>query len=352
MAKKKRNKKDAEYWRLRALALEAASYETAEQYLKRLEELYTETTLNIQKDIAFWYLRFAKNNKVPFSEAKRMLTSKELKEFQWNVQKYIEYGKNQNLNSLYRKELENISCRVHISRLESLQTQLKHHIEKLYGEEIKGITELLNGVYEEGFYNTSFEISKGLGIGVDLHKYNEAEIEDIIKKPWSADGKNFSERLWGRKKQLLNDLVEKDLPNALIRGESNEKIVERWANKLNADRKAVGRVVRTERAYINSRSALDSYKKIGVEKYQILATLDMRTSDICRDMDLDVFNLSEYDVGVTAPPFHPNCRTTTVPYFEDDFTKDETRAARDENGNTYYVPADMKYEEWYEKYVK
>ena len=351
MAKKKRNKKDAEYWRLRALALEAASYETAEQYLKRLEELYTETTLNIQKDIAFWYLRFAKNNKVPFSEAKRMLTSKELKEFQWNVQKYIEYGKNQNLNSLYRKELENISCRVHISRLESLQTQLKHHIEKLYGEEIKGITELLNGVYEEGFYNTSFEISKGLGIGVDLHKYNEAEIEDIIKKPWSADGKNFSERLWGRKKQLLNDLVEKDLPNALIRGESNEKIVERWTKKLEADRKAVGRVVRTERAYINSRSALDSYKKMGVEKYQILATLDMKTSDICRDMDLDVFKLSEYDVGVTAPPFHPNCRTTTVPYFED-FTENEKRTAKDDNGNTYYVPADMKYEEWYEKYVK
>lgn len=348
----KKNKNDAEYWRLRALALEAASYETAEEYLKRLEELYTETTINIQKDIAFWYLRFAKNNRVPFSEAKRMLNAGELKEFQWDVKKYIQYGKNQNLNSLYRKELENISCRVHISRLESLQTQLKHHVEKLYGEEIKGITDLLEGVYEEGMYKTSFEISKGLGIGVDLHKYNEKEIEDIIKKPWSADGKNFSERLWGRKTQMLNDLVDKDLPNALIRGESNDKIVERWNKKLQSDRKAVERIVRTERAYINSRSTLDSYKKMGVKKYQILATLDLRTSDICREMDLKVFKVSEYQIGVTAPVFHPNCRTTTVPYFED-FTEDEKRAMRDAEDNSYKkVPANMTYEEWYEKYVK
>lgn len=348
---KKRNRKDAEYWRLRALALEASSYEKAEQYLKKLRELYDETTLNIQKDIAFWYLRFAKNNKISLAEAKKMLTKGELKEFKWNVQQYIEYGKNHNLNSNYRKELENISCMVHISRLKSLQTQLRYHIEKLYGEEIKGVYELLDDVLEDSTYKTSFEISKGLGIGVDLHRYNESEIEDILNKPWTADGRNFSDRLWGRKKQLLNELVEKDLPNSLIRGESSEKIIDRWAKKLNADRKNVERVVHTERAYINSRATHDSYKNMGVEKYQILATLDFKTSDICIDMDLDVFKTKDYEIGVTAPPFHPRCRTTTVPYF-DDFTGDEKRAARDENGDIYYVPDDMKYEEWYEKYVK
>ncbi|WP_317076700.1 minor capsid protein, partial [Clostridium neonatale] len=167
------------------------------------------------------------------------------------------------------------------------------------------------------------------------------------------------ERLWGRKQQLVADLVEKDLPQALIRGESNNKIIERWAEKLESDRKAVERVVQTERAYVNSRAALESYKKLGVKKYQILATLDLKTSNICREMDHKgrgkdepFFYLDEYKIGLTAPPFHCNCRTTTVPYF-DDFTEDEKRASRNTETNGYKkVPADMTYGEWKKKYVK
>ena len=70
-----------------------------------------------------------------------------------------------------------------------------------------------------------------------------------------------------------------------------------------------------------------------------------------RNKDEPFFYLDEYKVGLTAPPFHCNCRTTTVPYF-DDFTEDEKRAMRDEEGKSKKVPADMTYDEWYKKYVK
>ena len=90
--------------------------------------------------------------------------------------------------------------------------------------------------------------------------------------------------------------------------------------------------------------------ELGVDEYEILATLDNRTSEICRHMDGKVFKTSDLQVGINHPPFHCRCRTTSVPYF-DEFTKDETRAARDENGKYYTVPADMKYPEWKSKYV-
>ena len=77
----------------------------------------------------------------------------------------------------------------------------------------------------------------------------------------------------------------------------------------------------------------------------------MKTSDICQEMDGKVFNVSEARVGENSPPFHPNCRTAIIPHFDDEFTEDEMRAARDEDGQTYYVPADMKYPEWREKFV-
>ena len=60
--------------------------------------------------------------------------------------------------------------------------------------------------------------------------------------------------------------------------------------------------------------------------------------------------MSEYQVGVTAPPFHPWCRGTTAPYYED--MKDVgDRFARDGEGKGYSVPRDMKFTDWKEKYV-
>lgn len=348
-----------EYWQKRSLELENAAYKDSEQYKKDLEQLHKETLEQIQKDIAYWYLRFAKKNKITYAEAQRILNANELEEFHWTVQQYIKYGQSKILSDAWRKELENASIKVHVTRLESLQFQMQHHLEKEYAKRITDISHLLKSGLEDDIYKNAYEIEKGLNIGVDLHKYNESEIDDMLKKPWTTDGKVFSERLWGRKQQLVADLVEKDLPQALIRGESNNKIIERWAEKLESDRKAVERVVQTERAYVNSRAALESYKKLGVKKYQILATLDLKTSNICREMDHKgrnkdepFFYLDEYKVGLTAPPFHCNCRTTTVPYF-DDFTEDEKRAARNPQTNAYNkVPADMTYDEWKKKYVK
>ncbi|MFQ8776858.1 MAG: hypothetical protein ACLR78_04765 [Roseburia sp.] len=30
--------------------------------------------------------------------------------------------------------------------------------------------------------------------------------------------------------------------------------------------------------------------------------------------------MKDYKIGVTVPPFHPNCRGCTCPYFNDEFT--------------------------------
>ena len=91
---------------------------------------------------------------------------------------------------------------------------------------------------------------------------------------------------------------------------------------------------------------------MGVEQYRILATLDSYTSEICQEMDGKVYPMKDYEPGVSAPPFHCWCRTTTVPHFGDEFDFVGERAARGEDGKTYYVPADMKYEDWKKAFVE
>ncbi|MEG2323494.1 MAG: hypothetical protein RSB80_03930 [Anaerovoracaceae bacterium] len=62
--------------------------------------------------------------------------------------------------------------------------------------------------------------------------------------------------------------------------------------------------------------------------------------------------VKDFAEGVTAPPFHPRCRTTTMPAVDDEWMEGTTRIARGADGKTYSVPADMKYEDWKKKFAK
>lgn len=105
----------------------------------------------------------------------------------------------------------------------------------------------------------------------------------------------------------------------------------------------------TESAFFASASQKDCFSALGVKEYEIVATLDSHTSYICISLDHKVFKMSDYKPGITAPPFHCWCRSCTAPHFADN--DDGMRAARGNNGKTYYVPANMKYPEWKAKYV-
>ena len=92
-------------------------------------------------------------------------------------------------------------------------------------------------------------------------------------------------------------------------------------------------------------------KDLGCEKYEVIATLDDRTSSICRSMDSKVFDMKDYQVGVTAPPFHVNCRTVTAPYYDKIDGDINLRASRTEDDD--YKLVDVKdYQDWYDRYVE
>ena len=90
----------------------------------------------------------------------------------------------------------------------------------------------------------------------------------------------------------------------------------------------------------------------GVEKYEILATLDSKTCGICGNLDGEVFLAEEAVTGKNMPPFHCFCRCTDVPHYDDEDLADQTRAARDpETGKTYEVAGDMTWKEWKQQFL-
>ena len=140
------------------------------------------------------------------------------------------------------------------------------------------------------------------------------------------------------------------MTQGFIRGDSLEAITKRITAKMNVSKSNVKRLVRTESAAYRSKAQLKAFQDLEVEKYQVLATLDARTSDICQDMDGKVFDFKDYEIGTTAPPFHVNCRSVTIPYFDDE--EEGERAAKDlETGKTVYVSDKMTYKEWKQKFL-
>lgn len=91
----------------------------------------------------------------------------------------------------------------------------------------------------------------------------------------------------------------------------------------------------------------ENYMELGIDKYQILCTLDMKTCPICAKRDLKVFDMKDYEENVTAPPFHKNCRCTTIPFFDNEFNNIGQRVARNPVTNkTYYIPQNISYQKW------
>ena len=336
------------YWNDRFLAVNDKAVMTGMQFYKNAERMFKEAESKIQADMAIWYNRLAVNNKVSYQDAIKLLRKDELKEFHWKVEEYIKHGQESNMSQDWKKELENASAKYHITRLESLLFQMREHLNNLYDEYNRGLLDNFGNVYEEAYYRTAYEIDNRIGTGASFSRLDEKAIDRILNKPWANDGQNFSDRVWRDKTKLINTL-QTELTIGLIRGDTQEKIVRRFADKMDTSLTNAGRLIATESAYFASVGSLNSLKELGVKEYEYLATLDIKTSPMCRAMDGKIFKIEDFHPGITAPPLHCWCRSTIVPKMDDE--KGVERVARDPDGNREYVPSTMKYEEWYNKNV-
>ena len=337
------------YWQKRFEILEEQRNKIAKETVQSIIPSFNQAQAQIEKEIDAWYCRFAKNNEITLTEAKKLLNTKELKEFRWDVQEYIKYGRENAIDQKWMKELENASSRFHISRLEALKIRTQNAAERAFGNELDALDDMAARIYMNDYYHTAYEIQKGLGVGFDVSKIDQRKLDSIISKPWTMDKQTFSDRIWKSKTQLL-DSLHTELTQMCILGKDPDDTIKTITQRMNVSRSQAGRLVMTEAAYFGSVAQKDCFKDLDVEKYEIVATLDNRTSEVCQQMDGKVFDMKDFQAGVTAPPFHCWCRSCTVPWFEDN--NDGERAARDADGNTYYVPADMTYEEWANKFIK
>ena len=207
----------------------------------------------------------------------------------------------------------------------------------------------LSGVAQNQYYDGLYEAYKGVGMGQSFDLLTKSTIQALITNP--VMGETWITRNKANA-NLLNNQINQELRNGVIQGLSNNEIATRVAKKMGSGYEVAKRLVDTEIANTLNQSALLSYENSGiVEQFIFIATLDNRTSDICTDLDGQVFDLKDAVTGINVPPMHVRCRSTTSAYF-DYSAKGLTRMARDLSGNNFVVPGNMSVKDFKSIYVE
>ncbi|WP_438435416.1 minor capsid protein [Gorillibacterium sp. sgz500922] len=340
--------RSADYWAKRMEQLQESLLGRGDAFAADALREYDRALARISANVERWYGRLAANNEVSLADAKKLLTRGELKEFRWTVEEYIKRGRENAIDQRWAKELENASARVHITRLEQIRMQIRNEVEQLAGRQQQGVTKHLGETFKDGYYKSVYELQKGVGIGTTFAKLDPRQIEATLVKPWAPDGRNFSSRIWSDRDKLVNEL-QTTLTQNLINGSASDKVISDFAKRMGVSKSHAERLILTESAYFAGSSRLDAYKEMGLSEYEYTATLDSRTSDICRGMDNKRFKLADAQAGTNYPPLHARCRSTTVPVIEE--MAPGERSARDDDGSYYTVPADISYKDWTDQHA-
>ncbi len=236
-------------------------------------------------------------------------------------------------------------------QLNGLLVEITKQNSKLITDAIDDFTPKLEKIaaYETGWEARAIQasIAGDLTLAVpDAAKAYKA----ALKQPLSATGQRLPEFMgdWTKAEvKRMNLVVNKawaegwtvqDLTRA-IRG---TKKLDYEDGIIASTRRNAETVARTSIQHVASMARQQTWEENSdvVTGYKYVATLDSRTTQQCRSLDGQVFQVGKGPV----PPVHPNCRSTTVAELDPALDFLDEGATRSSEGG--YVPANQTYYDW------
>lgn len=339
-------KRNAEYWKNRQIESKISSINSAINGIREMKNTFRST--KTQLEAAMQEILSSVDGSL--ANAKRILSSRELAAYRKHYKKLIATANSlkaaapkaeQLLDWLYKAE--------RVNRFDAQLAQIDILSAQLYGDLTGGIASRLIDGAEESYYRVFHALETKSGEAYHWNTINERQLNVLASENWS--GQRWDNRLWGHVSSFdkkLKDIITR----GVLTGSSIDKMKLELANLTNQKLHRCETLIRTEMAHITETATAMGYEETGVEQYRFLSTLDLKTSEICRRLDGLIVDLANRKEGFNYPPMHPNCRSTTIPYYAEDEPKG-LRAARDPvTGERMEVPSDWSYEEWYERRVK
>lgn len=324
-------------------------FQKAEDTADQISVLYLKASryLSLQADAIFE--KYQTKHKLSETEARQLINAMQDRASLDELLQKLRDGGGESKRDLL-SQLESPAYRARLERLQQLQLQLDFVAQNVYQQEKMISADFYTDIASESYYRSIYNIQQRADAAFSFNHVSAKTIDKVVNSHWS--GKNYSERIWGNTQALAQDLKEELLIN-LVTGRTNREAAEIISNKFGQGASDARRLVRTESNYVSTEMNFKAYEECGIEEYQYLATLDLKTSKICRGLDGKIYLVKEKQIGKNCPPMHPWCRSTTISVVDRSLIDKMQRSAIDPaTGKRIKVPRSMIYEQWYDKYVK
>lgn len=338
------------YWEKRSIDAEKLIQEKNDRTVIKVNEFFEAVMKELNEQIRKIFNTYLTDSGMSIQEALKMLNTKQTRDAYNTLKRIYERTDDPDLKQEILNRLNAPAYASRIARIEALRDLIFCEAQSIGWYTEKMLQPRMIDAYSTSFYQTHYIIQKGTGLAYDFNNLSNPAVKAAIATDWK--GSNYSKRIWKNTDKLANDL-EEILTRGLLSGISGKKMATELNKRMQSGRYEADRLIRTEVNYVAGQARLKAYGDTGAKKYIYIATLDLRTSAVCRKLDKTIHLVKDAEVGVNFPPMHPNCRSVDSAYIDGrDYSKLKRRARNPITGETELVPANMTYREWYKKYVE
>jgi len=342
--------KNKDYWTKRKANLIYEQMDKAERQADKFDEIYKQSKAYLDKQINKVFDKFQRDYGLSERDARQVLKNMKDQKDLNELRKVLEARPNDPNIQRLLADLDSPAYAYRMKRLERLNDDLDRIRESIYHSEKSGSDAFYSDLMKDSYYKATFDLQQQTGLAYSFSNLPETEIKRLKALKWTGDA--YSDRIWENTGALASN-VKDELLVSLMTGRSVRDTSQAIAERFGVGQNNSRRLIRTESAFFHNQMELLSYEDAEITKYKFVAVLDKRTSHICQEHDNKVYDTDKAVHGVNYPPLHPWCRSTTIAHDEDaDYSKLERRARNPETNKVEYVPADMSYKEWYDKYVE
>ena len=264
---------------------------------KKLSRLYDSEAKKLEKEIAYYYETYGKDNVLEYRDMMKKLTKEEATMLFEEMDNFFR------LHPEYSALMPVRESIYKLNRLEGLQLSIMKQQLGLSSEEAA-----LIGDHLLSYTISTYEGVQGL---IPFNQFGGRAAKQVGQK--IINDTDFEKRLQANREKLA-DYLNNDIAKGIVRGDSCDKLSKQICDRFDGvSRRSAYRLLYTEGTRMFNRANSEAFAEAGINQYRYCTAGDNRVCEDCDALEGNVYDLSEASDGTNYPPMHPWCRCHTEP---------------------------------------
>lgn len=280
---------------------------------KKLSRLYDNESKKLEKEIAYYFQEYGKDNVLEYRVMLKQLTKEEATMLFEDMNNFFR------LHPEYSALMPVRESIYKLNRLEGLQLSIMKQQLGLSSEE-----EALIRQHLLSYTISTYEGVQGL---IPFNQFDGRAAKQVGQK--IIQDTDFEKRLQTNREKLA-DYLNNDIAKGIARGDSYDKLSKQICDRFDGvSRRSAYRLLYTEGTRMFNRANSEAFAEVGINQYRYCTAGDNRVCSDCKALDGNVYDISEASDGTNYPPMHPWCRCHTEPAVDWDKWLNDRIASRE-----------------------